>query len=184
MSYKIEIPDDLFAKLQKHAVPLVDTPIDVIERAVRALEAGDEDAANAVSPAGERTFNPSAAPNLSFTTLKSARIAEKVLPKTDTYWNSVLHAVIMEAAAMGHPAQDIFDVISVNCQLGKREDNGFKYLENAGISIQGQAANSAWKQAYVIASSFGIELNVTFSWQANEKAAMPNASGSMYFDGK
>ena len=184
MSYKIEIPDDLFAKLQKHAVPLVDTPVDVIERAIRALEAGDEDAADAIQSSGMRAFNPAAAPNLSFTTLKSAIIGEKVLPKSDTHWNSVLHAVILEAASIGHSAQDIFDLISVNCQLGKREDNGFKHLENAGISIQGQAANSAWKQAYVIASSFGIQLNVTFTWQENVKAAMPNVSGSMYFNGK
>ena len=184
MSFKIEIPDDLFAKLQKHAVPLVDTPVDVIERAIRALEAGDEDAANKDHPSNLRTFNPAAAPNLSFTTLKRARIGEKILPKSDTYWNSVLHAVILEAATIGQSAEDIFDLISVNCKLGKREDNGFKFLEKAGISIQGQAANSAWKQAFVIASSFGIELDVTFSWQDHEKAAMPNVSGSMYFDGK
>ena len=184
MSFKIEIPDELFAKLQKHAVPLVDTPIDVIERAIRALEASDEDAADAVHPSGLRAFNPAAAPNLTFTTLKRARIAKKVLPKSQTYWNSVLHAVILEAAEMGQSAQDIFDLISVNCKLGKREDNNFTYLESAGISIQGQAANSAWKQAYVIASSFGIELDVAFSWQDNEKAAMPNVAGPMLFDGK
>lgn len=184
MTYKIELPDDLFAKLQKHAVPLVDTPVDVIERAIRALEAGDEDAADAAQVSGVRAFNPAAAPNLSFTTLKRARIGEKILPKADTYWNSVLHAVVIEAAAMGHTPRDIFDLITVNCQLGKREDNGFKYLEAAELSIQGQAANSAWKQAYVIASSFGIELDVAFSWQDNEKAAMPNVAGTMYFDGK
>lgn len=183
MVYKIEIPDELFAKLQKHAVPLIDTPVDVIERAIRALEAGNEDSSEAISPSGVRAFNPAAAPNLSFTTLISARIGEKVLPKADTYWNSVLHAVILEAAASGHSAQDIYDLISVNCQLGKRDDNGFKYIEAAGISIQGQAANSAWKQAYVIASSFGIGLDVEFSWQNNEKAAMPMVRGSMYYDG-
>ena len=42
MGYTLEIPDELFSKLQRHAVPLIDTPLSVIERALRALEAGDE----------------------------------------------------------------------------------------------------------------------------------------------
>lgn len=183
MPYKIEIPDELFAKLQKHAVPLVDTPLDVIERAIRALEAGDEDIGDIVGTKQDRTFNPAAAPNLSFTTLDSARIGEKVLAKADTWWNSVLHSVIIEAANRGNSTQDIFDLISVNSKIGRYEDGSFKYLELADISIQGQSANSAWKQAYVIASSFGIGLEVKFTWQNNHKAQLPNISASMYYDG-
>lgn len=184
MGYTIELPDALFAKLQKHAIPLIDTPLDVIERAIRALEAGDEDPAKMSDTSSPRTFNPAAAPNLSFTTLKSATVGGVSLPKNDTYWNSVMHAVILAAAAKGNSTQDIYDVISVNCVLGRREDNGFKFLEAAGLSIQGQAANSAWKQSYVIASSFGIEVEVTFAWQNHDKAQLPNLTGSMYYEGK
>jgi hypothetical protein len=183
MVYTIELSDELFARLQKHAVPLVDTPVSVIERALRALEAGDEEPGSVAASNANRTFNPAAPPDLSFTTLKSAKIAGKALPKADTFWNSVMTAVILEAAARGITTQDILDLITVNSQAGQREEGGFKYLESAGLSIQGQAANSAWRQAYVLASSFGIELDVSFVWQNNEKAAMPNASGSFFVEG-
>lgn len=183
MVYTVELPDELFAQLQKHAVPLVDTPVTVIERALRALEAGDEEPAIADAASISRTFNPAAPPDLSFTTLKTAKIAGKALPKSDTYWNSLMTAVILESAARGIATQDILDLITVNSQAGQREDNGFKFLEPAGLSIQGQAANSAWRQTYVLASSFGIELDVSFAWQNNEKAAMPNSLGSFFVEG-
>ncbi|MBB5986294.1 T4SS efffector SepA family protein [Sphingobium lignivorans] len=182
MVYTVELPDELFVRLQRHAVPLVDTPITVIERALRALEEGDEEPEGGGGK-GSRTFNPAAPPDLSFTTLKSARIAGKVLPKSDTYWNSVMIAVILEAAARGNSTQDILDLITVNSQAGQREEGGFRFLKAAGLSIQGQAANSAWRQAYVLASSLGIEVDVSFTWQNNEKAAMPNVSGSFYLEG-
>lgn len=183
MVHTVELPDELFARLQKHAVPLIDTPVTVIERALRALEEGDEEAASADASKASRTFNPAAPPDLSFTTLKSAKIAGKALPKSDTHWNSVMIAVILEAAARGHSTQDILDLITVNSQAGQREDGGFKFLKSAGLSIQGQATNSAWRQAYVLASSFGIEVDVSFTWQNNKKAAMPNVSGSFYVEG-
>lgn len=183
MSYMLELPDELFALLQKHAVPLVDTPLTVIERALRALEAGDEVVSASVSSGAMRTFNPASAPNLTYTNLLKAKVGSKQLPKSDTYWNSLMYAVILEAAARRISSQDILDLITVNSQLGRREDNGFRYLEGANISIQGQDANSAWRQTYELASSFGILVEATFAWPDNPKAAMPSVKGSFYIDG-
>lgn len=87
--------------------------------------------------------------------------------------------VILEAASRKISAQDILDLMTVNSQLGRREDSGFRHLEAAGISVQGQDANSAWRQAYTLASSLGIELDLTFVWQSNDKAAMPSVTGTM-----
>jgi hypothetical protein len=71
----------------------------------------------------------------------------------------------------------------VNCEKGDRHDTGFTYLPEAGLSIQGQNANNAWRQAYVIASSVGIPVEVSFVWQNNAKAALPNTEGSFIVDG-
>ena len=180
MGFVIELPDALFTRLRRASSPLVDTPITVIERAINALEAGDEDAA--AEPAGKRTFNPAAPPNLSFTTLLSAAVDGKALAKSDTYWNSLLMAVILAATHRGTSTRDILDLIYVNCQEGRR-DNGFHYVEAAGLSIQGQAAQSAWKQAYSLASSFGIEVEAEFIWQGNAKAAQPGVHGSFFVEG-
>lgn len=183
MPYAIELPDELFSKLQKHAIPFIDTPISVIERALVALEAGDEEPTSRRGSPEARTFNPSAPPSLTFTSPQTATVAGLTLPKSETYWNAIMFAVIREAARRGQSTRDIIDLITVNSEPGRREDNGFKYLEEAGLSIQGQDANGAWRQAHVIASSFGIPVEVKFAWQNNPKAAMPNVTGSFFVEG-
>lgn len=181
MPHVITLPDELFAKLQAHAIPLVDTPLTIIERAIAALEAGDEDATS--SKHGARSFNPGAAPNLAHTTPRKVAIAGKSLPAAATYWNPIMFAVIREAAARGISTADLMELITVNCVAGEKTDHGYKFIEEAGLSVQGQDANAAWKQAYRVASSVGIGLEIEFAWQDNEKAAMPNTLGSFYVEG-
>ena len=180
MPHSIILPDDLFAKLQAHAVPLVDTPLTVIERALAALEAGDEDP---VQDSGVRTFNPAAPPSLSHTTPRKAVLAGKRMPANATYWNPIMNAVIQEAAKRGVVRQDLVDLLTVNWVEGEKTDMGYKYIEAAGISVQGQDANAAWRQAHRIAESFGIGISVEFVWQNTDKAAMPNTLGSFFVEG-
>jgi hypothetical protein len=183
MPYSVELPDDLFARLQKHAVPFIDTPLTVIERAVRALEEGDEEPIGVVGGDTPRTFNPAAPPSLTYTKPRSAKINGRALPYSEAYWNSIWFAVIREAAARGASTEDLLNLMATNRQAGRRIDNGFTYIEEAGLSVQGQDANGAWRQTYVIASSIGIPVEVVFAWQNNPKAAMPNTVGSFYVEG-
>ena len=178
MPMNIEMPDDLFARLQKHAVPLVDTPLTVIARALEALEAGDEEPVIASTREGCRTFNPAAAPSLAHTKPLKASVDGQLLAKGETYWNPILFAVINAAADKGTSAADLIDLLTINCVEGEKAINGYRYLPAAGISVQGQDADSAWKQTHRIASSIGIPVEVTFVWQDNQKAAMPNVTGS------
>lgn len=182
MPHVITLPDELFAKLQAHAVPLVDTPLTIIERALAALGAGNEDASS--SAHSTRSFNPGAAPNLAHTTPRKAIVAGKMLKASATYWNPVMFAVIREAAAQGVSTADLKELITVNCVLGEKSDHGYRFIAEAGISVQGQDANTAWKQTYRVASSVGINVEIEFVWQDNEKAAMPNTLGSFYIGGK
>jgi len=183
MSPSIDLTDELFSRLQKHAVPLVDTPLTVIARALDALEAGDEEPAREGQATGLRSFNPAAAPNLAHTTPKRAEIAGISLPKAQTYWNPIMFGVITEAAKQGVKAEDLLDLISSPAVKGKKEDSGYRYLPEAGISVQGQDANSAWKQTYRVASSCGVHVHVVFGWQDNPKAAMPGQIGSFFVEG-
>ena len=183
MPHTIELPDELFTRLQKHAVPFVDTPLSVIERAVIALEEGDEETSEPHGATGQRSFNPAAAPNLTFTKPRTASVNGRALPQSSAYWNNIMFEVIGEAARRGISTQNLLDLITVNCQAGRRTDNGFTFIEGAGLSIQGQAANGAWRQSYVIASSIGIPVDVVFAWQNNPKAELPNAVGSFHVEG-
>jgi hypothetical protein len=183
MTPMIELNDETFARLQKHAIPLVDTPLTVIARALDALEAGDEDPVAAASSTGPRSFNPAAPPNLSHTTPRRAEVGGQALSKADTNWNGIMSAVITQAAKKGTSAQDLLDLLTIPAVEGEKEGGGYRYLKDARISVQGQDANRAWKQAYRIASSIGVPVQVTFIWQDTPKAAIPNSTGSFFVEG-
>ena len=60
---------------------------------------------------------------------------------------------------------------------GQKNDEGYRYLPDVGISIQGQDANGAWKAACHIAQQLGFPLTVTFVSREKESAAFPDVTG-------
>jgi hypothetical protein len=178
----ISISDETFARLQRHAVPLVDTIETVIHRALDALEVGPSEGNGEVPPEA-RSFSPSSPPNLSFTSVKSAIIDGRRSIPADTYWNAILINVVREAARRGLTADEISALLLANHVVGVRDDTGFKFVEEAGVSVQGSDANGAWRATYHLAEATGIGVTVAFAWQTNPKAAHPGASGILSLRG-
>jgi hypothetical protein len=173
---QLMISDPIFSRLQKHAVPLVDTIETVIARALDALEAaGSKSGASSGNP----TYKAASPPDLSFTTLKYAAVESKVLPASETFWNLVLLATIRAAAKRGATTTQIADKLLANHVIGLKDDGGYKHLPDLGLSVQGQDANAAWKATSNLAIAFGIPVEVKFTWQNNSKAAHPNEAGEM-----
>ena len=65
------------------------------------------------------------------------------------------------------------ELIRVNSVLGKKEDQGYRYLASVGVSVQGQDSNSAWKAVSHIAKVMHLPVNVLFVWYENQKATYP-----------
>lgn len=173
--HQVQISRETFSRLQAHAVPLVDTIETVINRALDALESNGK-AQNKFSRSG---LDPSAPPSLSFTTVRSATVAGKKQPPHETFWNSVLIAAVRTAAKKGLSPHQIADLIVVNNVVGEKTDNGYKYIKESGISIQGQDANAAWKAIYHLATNIQLEIDISFIWQSNPKAAFPGQTGRL-----
>lgn len=173
----ISISKETFARVQAHAVPLVDTFETVLNRALDALEA-NSDGAKYAEPT-IRAFNPGSPPSLSFTTVRSVVIEGKRCMPNEAYWNTILINMIKLAASRGLSPEKINDLIIVNSVVGKKDDGGYKYVPEAGVSVQGQDANSAWKAAFYVASEIKASVNVTFSWQDTPKAAHPGVYGTL-----
>ncbi len=176
MSPTLNISDSLFVRLQGHAVAFIDTPETVIARALDALEALKGTSSPSIN--GPREFNPAAPPNLAFTTPKKIALSGGTFSKGDTYWNTLMFACIEEAAKKGLSSDQIDQLMVVPHVIGKKEDNGYVFIQEAGVSVQGQASNGAWKQAHHIAAALKLAVTVEFTWQNNEKAAMPNVTGT------
>jgi hypothetical protein len=183
VGHVIEISDELFARMQAFAAPLVDTPETIMGRALAALEAG-----SSVGPqdVGSRikSFNPAAPPSLSHTTPRRMVLAGRALPRSETYWNSLMLAVIRKARDDGLTPTQIQATLSVNSVVGDKDFHGYKFLPDVGISVQGQDANSAWRQTYDLATTIGVAVEVEFVWQETPKAAMPGVAGRFTVGGR
>lgn len=170
---QVELSTALDERIKSHARPLVDTYESVINRAFDAYELSLGSGANTVRP-----YNPAKAPSLTFTKPMSITLNEVEFGKADLYWNNLMFAVVREAGKKGLRAEAIKKLMVVNSEIGEKNVNGYTFVPEAGISVQGQDANGAWKQIYAIANELGFAVDVIWAWAENEKAALPGQKGS------
>lgn len=186
-----EISDATNSRLQAIAIPLVDTHDSVIGRLLDHWEATKSNSPRFVKPGqpintlgdGTMQFDPANPPSLAFTSCIQIVISGEQLAKGDTYWNTMMYHMIRTVKKQKNFDSDmIFSMLSIaNAEVGIKEDNGYKFLPDVGISVQGQDSNAAFRQAYILAVLNGIKFSVHFNWQNNEKAAYPNLRGYMEF---
>lgn len=167
----------LFSRLQKNAEPFVDTIDDVISRALDALESAKAGLVMA-GTSGVRVFNPAAMPSLTYTTPTLLSLNEVPIMK-EVYWNTLMNESIRAAGKQGLSPELILGLMKVPAKIGEFEGPGYKYIKEAGISVQGQNANKAWQQTYVIADALGFTVEAKWVWQDKDKAHLPNESGSL-----
>ncbi len=190
MTHQVELSSPTFRRLQKLATPLVDTIETVINRLLdqheqenlqhrmsRELDPASKPAAlnHPVSPPTDAaTFDPASPPDLRHTKVLSARLDGS---DVDASWNALLVEAIKRARARGH--EELRRVVIVNYVRGRKEDEGYKYLADVGISVQGQDANGAWRGTFHIAQQLGLGLEVDFVWRHKDGAARPGEFGTL-----
>jgi hypothetical protein len=174
MPITLEITDELFRRLQEHAIPLVDTPISVIERGMELLEGRASKAQSAViaeTPSveyGTKRLDPFNPPDL-FHTRARGTFGESSFSK----WNGLVRAAHIEAFKKARSFKELRNVTHAQVREGSHSDSGFKFVPEIGISIQGVDANHAWQYALQLAKYLGQPLRATIGWRHNPKAAYP-----------
>lgn len=180
MSPSVELSATTFTRLQAHAVPLVDNIESVINRLIDLYESRDGAPAPAAA-AGDfenvRQFNPSAPPGLTHTKVLAIEFRGRGFDRSQTNWNGLLNAAVREAKAAAKSPAEFKKLVIVNFVAGQKNDEGYRYLPDVGISVQGQDANGAWKAACHIAQQLGYPLTATFVWREKEGAAFPGVTG-------
>jgi len=56
---------------------------------------------------------------------------------------------------------------------GRKEDEGYGYLSEIDISVQGQDANAACRTIVAAAQGLNIELDIVFIWRPKNGAEFP-----------
>lgn len=185
----VEISEATNARLQAIAIPLTDSYETVIARLMDHWDATKSNQPRVIKPGepiktledGTMEFDPANPPLLSFTNCTQIVISGDQLSKGETYWNTMMYQMIRTVKKQKNfDAETIYSMLAIaNAEIGKKEENGYKFLPDVGLSVQGQDSNAAFRQAYQLAVLNGIKFTVFFSWQNNEKAAFPNQRGYM-----
>lgn len=178
----VSLKDSTFQRLQRNAIPFVDTPDAVINRALDALENGRDRQGPAVdSPAAERRIDSLDPPNLRHTRVLSASVAGESISKPN--WNRLVETVVVLAMSrLGH-IDELRRACPVNLVHGRKVDEGYRYLDEINLSFQGVDANDACRALVTTAHSVGIELDVTFLWRSKKGAAYPGEKGRLFIAG-
>ena len=72
------------------------------------------------------------------------------MPKAN--WTAVRHAVVAMALDRGgYNLRHLLEVCPMNAVETRKNDEGYSYYEDLGLSIQGQDANHAWQATAAVA---------------------------------
>ena len=157
--------------------------IDLIVRQVMEqleIEHDEVEGGRVASTDGIRVFD--VAPSLTFTKPLKAIIDGKTIehPK----WSSILHFMIGCLKAKGLEGEKLVRELAVPAKAASYVDEGYKYVPELGISVQGQSAADAWKEIDRIAKKWHISVKVDFVWRQNPKAQYPGEAGVLLTGGR
>jgi hypothetical protein len=177
-----DLPDDLYARFGRLAKPFEDTPVTLFTRMLevyeRHVQQREPEVASALAPApatNVRTFDPESPPSLTYTMVLSAKLGGVPVKSS---WNGLLVELIKRAKgplANGNKNR----LLIVNFVEGRKEDEGYHFIPEAGLSVQGQDANYAWRGACHLARQLGIPVEVEFLWRHKKRAKFPGTTGRL-----
>jgi hypothetical protein len=183
----INISDAILADLASLARPFVDhEPQDVIKRLVEHFRSNAVSVQEATElKNGIKAFQPDSPPDLTFTRLKSFKMdGEAVVEKASLYWNPILFAIVAKAAKKMKP-DELRKRLMINYVEGEgQSEKGYRFIKEAGLSVQGGDANTVWRAIYELVKAIGMSVEVEFVWEDKPKAAFPNATGAFNYNGK
>jgi hypothetical protein len=184
MSHTVVLSEATIARLQKLdlTVPLVDSIESVVNKLADFYERSDSARrgvvpnAKPIAPA-PRQFNAYSPPDLTYTKVLSVKFDGASLGKAS--WNGLLFKAIRGTKSHLKTIDDARRLIIVNFIRGRKDDEGYHFLPEVDLSVQGQDANSAWRGTSHIAVQLGIPLEVEFLWRSKKRAAYPGVTGRL-----
>lgn len=166
----IRIPEPIFARLQKIATPLVDSPASVVEKLLDFYESRRGKGAAPHKTLERETRD---APDLHHT----HRLAAEFDGHPATNWNDLVAVAHRRALSEFNTFERLRSISPSNLFNGKKLESGFFHVPRTNISIQRVDANTAWRNALHLAQVLKVPIKVTFEWQNKKGAASPGQTG-------
>ena len=205
---EVHIEQSTFERLQLHAKPLEDTIDTVVNRALDALERDtsvppfrpprqplatpDE----ARTSNGHRVFQPPrqppavpvrefdwrTLPDVFHTKVLDATLQGQRIDKPN--WNLLLRRMLILAMERLSDFDAVQAICPVRMVRGRKEDEGYSYLSEIGLSFQGVNANNSLSALVAVAGGLSVELEIGFLWRHKKGATHPGERGRVKVPGR
>ena len=176
----ITIEQTTFARLQSHALPLVDTVDTVVKRALDALDASEGRGSGKAGKSlmqVDHEVDLRRLPDVTHTKLLAARVDREEIEKPN--WNRILDRVVVLAMQNVGSFDQLNRMCPVNMVSGQKTVEGYHYLSEIDVSVQGLSAKEACGALVEIARRSGTDLEITFLWRDKDGAAHPGDTGRL-----
>ena len=177
----ITIEQTTFARLQGYAKALVDTADTVVNRALDALDALNEQprAPHADDPVAvdHEVDDPRQVPNLTHTKVLAARVGDADVEKPN--WNRLLDRVVVLAMGYAGSFERLDRICPANMVRGPKTVDGYHHLREIDVSVQGLSAKEAGFALMETARRSGTGLEITFLWRDKAGAEYPGETGRL-----
>ncbi|HXE55074.1 MAG TPA: hypothetical protein VN541_18775 [Tepidisphaeraceae bacterium] len=91
-------------------------------------------------------------------------------------WNAVREHIHVVGMKRLRSLDALQKVSGARLRPGRYEKDGFKYLPEAGFSIQGVDSHLCWDHSLRLARELGVPISLTIEWRDKEGAAHPGKS--------
>ena len=180
----ITLSESTYGKLKELAEPFVDTEESVILAALEALSKQKGMPTDKNGAAEDKNqiiiFTENDNVSLTHTRLQSASVNGKRVyqPK----WNTLMQEILVIGYKQLHSFEALKKVTRARLRAGFYEDEGFKYIPEVDMSVQGVSANGAWDISLELARYLRIPIIATFEWHNNPKAFHPGRKGELRYE--
>ena len=198
---KIDMSQETYDRLQQRAVPFEDTPESVIvklldeskvqeRRSIRREDGETDGALDMVTTTRSKSAqrigagaeidivvdDPFSPPSLKHTKVLRAEVDRREVDKAN--WTKVRQEVVATAFNKGgYNLRRLLKVYPMNAVEAPKNDDGYTYHVDLGVSIQGQDANHAWQATAAVARALGVCVRVWFQWRTKPDAEYPGQWG-------
>lgn len=184
----IQITDEVFGRLQAIARPLVDTSSDVLSRLLDFYENRKEPEAasktNNVTIEGREgsTFSYENRPPLVHTKLLDWGIGSTKADENS--WNAMVRHSLMLLYRKHNSFEEVKKAAAANLIRGKKDDRGYKYIQELGFSYQGVSAEDAIAIVARASRDLGVDSWFEFVWRDKDGAYRPGERARVVISAK
>lgn len=176
---KVDISDADYHRLKALAEPFVDTPASVISRLLDKF--GDN--VEPKSGTAERSLPIwlTEMPPLRHTKLLDGNVAGRSPEKKA--WDALLVTAYNSALDRVSEIEELRKISGANIKIGKKDDEGYKFIVERGYSYQGVSAEDAMKIVMRLCKHFYWRCDIDFEWRHKADAFLPGKRAHMHIYG-